>query len=110
MVIKLNWFQKKKFRFTFDFNKHINNKINKCNKPIGVMKELSLTLSRETLFTIYKSFVRPNLDYADIIYNKPFNESFKNKLETVQYCAALNISWSIVPKKSAGNNFILHAV
>ena len=95
MVIKLNLFQVKKFKFTFDFNEYINNKINNCNKIIGVIKELSLTLSRKTLFTIYKSFFRPNLDYADIIYNKPFNESFKNKSETVQYCAALNISWSI---------------
>ena len=32
---------------------------------------------------IYKSFVRPNLDYADIIYDKPFNESFKRKIEMV---------------------------
>ena len=56
-----------------DFNKHINNKINKCNKIIGIMKKLFLFLSQKTLLTIYKSFVRPNLDYADIIYDKPFN-------------------------------------
>ena len=30
---------------------------------------------------MYKSFVRPNLDYADIIYDKPFNEPFKTKIE-----------------------------
>ena len=40
---------------------------------IGIMKKLSLFLSRKTLLAIYKSFVRPNLDYADIIYDKPFN-------------------------------------
>ena len=75
-----------------DFNEHINNKISKCNKIIGVMKKLSSTLSRKTLLTIYKSFVRPNLDYADIIYDKPLKEAFKNKLEMVQHRAALVIT------------------
>ena len=60
-----------------DFNEHISNKINKCNKIIVIMKKLSLFLSRKTLLTIYKDFVRPNLDYADIIYDKLFNESFE---------------------------------
>ena len=78
-----------------DFNEHINNKINKCNKIIGIMKKLSLFLSRKTLLTIYKSFVRPNLDYADIIYDKPFNESFKTKIEMIQYRAALVITGAI---------------
>ena len=31
-----------------DFNEHVNNKINKCNKSIGIMKKLSLTLSRNS--------------------------------------------------------------
>ena len=59
------------------------------------MKELSLFLSRKTLLAIYKSFVRPNLDYADIIYDKPFNESFKTKIEMIQYLAALVITGTI---------------
>ena len=59
------------------------------------MKKLSLFLSRKTLLTIYKSFVRPNLDYADIIYDKPFNESFKTKKEMIQYRAALAITGAI---------------
>ena len=53
------------------------------------MKKLSLTLSRNSLLTIYKTFVRPILDYAD--NDKPLTESFKDKLEMVQYNAALNI-------------------
>ena len=68
-----------------DFNEHITNKINKCNKIIVIMKKLSLFLSRKTLLTIYKSFFRPNLDYADKIYDKPFNESFKTKIKMIQY-------------------------
>ena len=42
------------------------------------MKKLSLTFSRNSLLTIYKSFARPILDYADIIYDKPLTESFKD--------------------------------
>ena len=52
-------------------------------------------LSRKSLLTIYKSFARPNLDYTDIIYDKPFNESFKRKIEMVQYKAALMITGAI---------------
>ena len=65
------------------FNEHIQSKTTKCNKIIGLMKKLSLALSRESLLTIYKSFVGPNLDYANIIYDKPLNESFKRKIEMV---------------------------
>ena len=53
-----------------DFNEHVNIKINKCNKSIGIMKKLSLTLSRNSLLTILKSFFRPILDYEYIISDK----------------------------------------
>ena len=54
-----------------------------------------MRLSRRSLLTIYKSFVRPLLDYADIIYDKPYNESFKEKLEAVQYNVCLAITGAI---------------
>ena len=47
------------------------------------------------MLTIYKSFVRPNLDYVDIIYDKPFNESFKRKIEMVQHKLTLVITGAI---------------
>ena len=64
-----------------DFNEHIDNKINKCNEIIGIAKRLYLLLSRKSLLAIYKSFIRPNLDYADLIYDKPFNKFSKEKLK-----------------------------
>ena len=42
-----------------DFNQHMDDKINKCNKIIGTMRRLLVTLSRKSLLTIYKFFVRP---------------------------------------------------
>ena len=63
------------------FNTHIDQKIKKCNKLIGLMKRLSVNLPRSALLTIYKSFIRPHLEYGDILYDKPDNESFQNKIE-----------------------------
>ena len=48
---------------------------------IGIIKILSVNISRGSLLRIYKSFIRPHLDYGDIFYDKPNNESFKNKIE-----------------------------
>ena len=45
-----------------NFNEHVDSKITKCNKIIGLMKKRSQFLSRKSLLTIYKSFVRPNLN------------------------------------------------
>ena len=52
------------------------------------MQKISLFLSRKTLLTIYKSLVKPDSDYADIIYDKPLNKPFKTKIEMIQYRAA----------------------
>ena len=43
-----------------DFNKHLDEKIKKGNKIIGMMKKLCLSVSRKSLLSIYKSFIRPN--------------------------------------------------
>ena len=51
-------------------------------------------MPRQALLTIYKSFVRPHLDYGDI-YDQPKNESFCQKLESYQYNAALAITGAI---------------
>ena len=54
-----------------------------------------MILSRKRLSTIYKSFVRPLLDYIDILYDKSVNEPFKRKLDAVQYNASLVITGAI---------------
>ena len=78
-----------------NFNTHIDQKIKKCNKLIGLMKRLSVNLPRSALLTIYKSFIRPHLEYGDILYDKPDNETFQNKIEKVQYKACLAITGAI---------------
>ena len=49
----------------------------------------------KSLITIYKAFLRPLIDYGDIIYDQPHNESFCEKIESVQYKAALAITGAI---------------
>ena len=69
-----------------DHNKHLDEKINKCNKLIGIMKKLSTSVSRQSLLAIYKSFLGPILDYGDIIYDRPDKGSFikKNRTGAIQ--------------------------
>ena len=74
-----------------NFNTHINEKIAKANKSIAIIRKLAPALPRESLITIYKSFVRPCIDYGDIIYDQPNNDSFCNMIEKVQYNAALQL-------------------
>ena len=78
-----------------NFTEHINSKISKCDKLIGIIKKLSISFPRNALLRIYKSFIRPHLDYADIIYDKPNNASFKIKTENVEYRACIAITGAI---------------
>ena len=49
--------------FRFDFIEHIDNKINKCDKIIGLMKRSSLALSIKILRKIHKNY--PSLMLSD---------------------------------------------
>ena len=69
--------------------------MNIAMKIIGTIKRLNTVLSRFSLLTIYKSFVRPHLDYADVIYDQPSNQSLCDKIESVQYNACLAIIGAI---------------
>ena len=80
---------------SFTFENHLKEKIAKANRVIGLIKHFSKTLPRKSLLTLYTSFARPHLDYADVIYDKPHNETFCSTLESIQYNAALAITGAI---------------
>ena len=67
----------------------------KINKTIRLIRKLQSLLPRSALITLYKSFVRPHLDYGDILYDQARNESFHLKLVSVQYNACLAITGAI---------------
>ena len=50
-----------------NFSEQVNEKIKKAVKGI---RKLNVTLSRSSLLTIHKSFIRLHLDYRDVIYQK----------------------------------------
>ena len=77
------------------FDKHLSNVLNKVNKTIGLLRKLQNLLSRSTLITIYKSFVRPHLDYGDTLFDQTYNSSFHQKLESIQYNASLALTGAI---------------
>ena len=78
-----------------NFEEHLSKVESKVNKTIGIIQKLQNVLPRSALITIYKSFIRPHLDYGDLIYDKAFNESFHAKLESLQYNATLAITGAI---------------
>ena len=77
------------------FEEHLKNVFNKTNKTIGLLKKLSNLLPRQALVTIYKAFIRPHLDYGDVLYDQAFNNSFLAEMESIQYIACLAITGAI---------------
>ena len=53
-----------------DFQFHVNQKIKKCNKLIGLIRRLSVNVPRNALLTICKLLIRPHLEYGDMINQK----------------------------------------
>ena len=78
-----------------NFKKHLSEKISKANKGIGIIRRLYKFLPRASLVNIYRAFVRPHLDYGDIIYDNSSNATFSQMIESVQYNAALAITGAI---------------
>ena len=78
-----------------NFEEHLSKVETKVNKSVGIIRKLQNVLPRSPLLTVYKSFIRPLLDFGNIIYDKAFNESFHQKLESLQYNAALAITGAI---------------
>ena len=62
---------------------------------MSLLRKLQNNLPRAPLITIYKSFVRPHLDYGDILYDQTFNNPFHKRLESIQYNAALAITGAV---------------
>ena len=64
-----------------NFSEHLKIFSQKTNKTIGLLRKLQTLLPRAPLITIYKSFIRPHLDYGDMIYDQTFNMSFQQKMK-----------------------------
>ena len=66
---------------------HINHITEQAWKRIHIMRRLKFKLNRDSLNTIYISFVRPLLEYADVVWDN-CTQTDKNELDKIQHEAA----------------------
>ena len=82
-----------------NFEKHLDEKIAKSNSGLGLMKLIKKWVPNKTLEQVYKLYVRPHIDHADIIYHvaelnrtsifpKIVDNALSKRVEIVQYKAA----------------------
>ena len=109
------------------FESHVKEKANKTKRLLGVLKRSSRYLPISALDRAYKSFIRPKLEYGDVLYHRtpsnsnqllPLNVQYLSnamaKLESVQYQAAIIVSgaWQGTSKekiyKELGWEFLCH--
>ena len=86
-----------------NFESHLSAKISKARQGLGLMKHLKKWVKYNTLETIYKMYIRPHLDYGDMVYDTgevvrdtifPLNNSsiLLKRVESIQYEAARIVS------------------
>ena len=83
------------FDIKLNFSEHIKSITRKINKTLGLLRKFEQILPRSSLLTIYKTFIRRQLHYVDIIYDQAYNSVFHDKLESIQYNACLAITGAI---------------
>jgi hypothetical protein len=76
------------FNQTLTWTDHIDNLISKGAKCVGLLKRICRDVPRECLEILYKSMIRPILEYGNIIFDGCSDTSSK-RLENVQRQAAL---------------------
>ena len=81
--------------FKLTFGDHLNNVLAKVNKAVALLRKLRNLSPRATLITKKKALIRPHLDYGDVLYDQAFSNSFKEKLESIQYNICLALTGAI---------------
>ena len=65
------------------FSPHVQTKVNKANKVLGCLKRTFKHLNKEVFTMLYKSLVRPHLEYASCIWS-PHLKRDQDMIEKVQ--------------------------
>ena len=66
-----------------NWNKHIDMITKKAFSRVNILRKFKFILDRKTLETIYITFIRPLLEYADVVWDTK-TQILINKLENVQ--------------------------
>ena len=62
-----------------NYKYYLNIVLNKVKRVIILLHKFPQGLLRQSLITIKESFIRPYLDYGEIMYDYAFNELFYKK-------------------------------
>ena len=71
------------FSTDLKLKKHISNVIKKANQLTGLVKRSFVHLDKTLLLNLYKTVIRPHLEYANVIWHPMFKDGLK-ALEKVQ--------------------------
>lgn len=66
-----------------DFDKHINEKVNKANMTMGLIRRSFEYLDQANFLLLYKALVRPHLEYANAVWC-PYKQKHIDIIEGVQ--------------------------
>ena len=71
------------FNDNLTFEKHINEKVNKANSLVGMVRRTFVYLDKDVFKVLFISIVRPHLEYGAPIWN-PYTKKLINQIENVQ--------------------------
>jgi len=73
------------------FNKHITSSVNRANQKLGMIRRSFEYMDRDMFVTLYKSLIRPLLEYATVIWSPLFKKDIV-AIENIQRRATKLIS------------------
>ena len=62
------------------FNQHIESKLLKAKQMLGIVRSTFKFIDEDIFLRLYKSIIRPHLEYADIVWS-PTTKEYQDKLE-----------------------------
>ena len=71
---------------------HVNTICKKSAKSVNLLKRMNKQIDRKSKLMIYKSFIRPQLEYATQVFGSNLTLEQENKLEHIQRNAVLSIT------------------
>ena len=71
------------FNKNLKFDEHIDSTVNKVNRIIGLIKRKFTHMDKDLFLTLYKSLVRSQLDYGNIVFY-PTTKKYIQVLENAQ--------------------------
>ena len=78
-----------------NFDIHLIENFSVVNNSIALLRKLGFSIPRKSLISTTKAFLRPHLNYHDVVYDKPCIEKLIDTLELIHYNATLAVTDAI---------------